>query len=301
MFTIIQKKNLTPDITLIEVFTPRIASALLPGQFVTVKPTGQSREIALPVYDYNTETGTVSLLVQVVDASTGQLAHDAGISILYDMQGPLGKPSDLAECNDRELSRSKLLFVAGGTGAATALFQLKWLHSLGCRADVIVSAKTKNELLFIPEFEKVSRNVYLATDDGSVGFHGSEAQLLELLLDKDVHGYDLVTSVGSLRTMKAVSDVTLSRGIPSIANFMSLLTDNTGQSAGFRINVAGEIKDVANDGPEFNAHQVDFGLAVSRLNISLKVATEKALETGLHAKVHEMAKTGAVKVVKKQA
>lgn len=301
MFTIIQKKNLTPDITLIEVFAPRIARALLPGQYVTVTPTNQSREIALPVYRYNSQSGTVSLLVQVVDVSTGQLAHNAEISILHAMNGPLGRSSDLAECNDRELTRSQLLFVATGTGAATALFQMKWLHDLGCMADVLISAKTKNELLFLNEFEKVSRNVYLATQDGSVGFHGSEAHLLELLLDKDEHGYDLVTSVGSLRTMKAVSDVTLSRGIPSIANFMSLLTDNTGPNSGFRLNVDGETKDVATEGPEFNAHLVDFDHAISRQNISLKLAEEPVITDVPQTKVHELNKPVTGRMVKRQA
>lgn len=301
MFTIIQRRNLIPETTLIDVFAPRIANAILPGQYVTVKPTNTGSEIVLPVSGYNTETGTISLLVQVVDDSTDQLAHNSGISVLSAMKGPLGRPSVLAECNNRELIQSKMLFVAGDGGAAQALAQLTWLHHIGCAADVIISAKTKNELLFLSAFEKVSRNVYLATADGSVGFHGSETQLLELLLDKDVHGYDLVTSIGSLKSMKAVSDVTLSRGIPAIANFLSLLKENASQNIGFKLNVDGEIKDVATDGPEFNAHLVNFEQAISRQNISLKPAVEPKEQINQRQKVHELNNPKTVKAVQKQA
>lgn len=271
MFTVVQRLSLASDISLLEVFAPGIATTILPGQFVMVRSTAHSREVVLPVCGWNRELKTVSVLVHVVDAATEMLAHNQEISVFAEMKGPLGQPSELTECNDRELKQSKIIFVVEGCAVATALSQMKWLHLKGCITDVVVSAKSKNKLLLLSELEKVSQNNYLATDDGSVGFHGPVAQLLEILLNKDEHGYNLVVAVGSLSMMKAVTTTTQGHGILTIANFTHLLTYNNIQSNGFRLNVAGALKDVALDGPEFNASSVNFEQAQSRISISLKL------------------------------
>lgn len=301
MFTVIQRKSIASDISLLEVFAPRIASAILPGQYVMVKPTAKSREVVLPVYGWNEDAKTVTVLVHVTDAATEMLAHNQEISVFADMRGPLGKPSDLTECNDRELIQSRMLFVADGCASASALAQLTWLHRIGCQADVLVSAKNKNELLFISELEKVSRNVYLATDDGSVGFHGPAAQLLAILLNKNDQGYDLVMAVGTLGMMKAVSNAMQGHGILTITNFIHLLSDNTALNAGFRLSVDGQMKEVATDGPEFYGSLVDFEQAHSRLSISLKVSGDEVKSSESAAKVHEMNKNQADRPIHKQA
>jgi NAD(P)H-flavin reductase len=297
MFTIIQRKRLTADIVLIEVFAPRIAAAILPGQYVSVLPSEKTSLIILPVISQNIETGSISILVNVVDHSTGQLANNNDISILANLKGPLGKPSELSDCNDKELQNSRLLFVAEGTGAAAALAQIKWLHKLGCKTDVIMAAHTRNDFLFKDQFEKICRNVYLATDDGSVGFHGSATQLLGLLFEKQVDSYDLVTIFGTLKMMKSVSDLTLSYGVPATANFGLQLTEFTV----FRLNVNGEAKDVGADGPEFNAHLVDYEHAISRANISLNVAENIEEQVYGNSKVREIGKSYSASILPKQA
>ena len=213
MFTIIQRKKLTADIVLLEVFAPRIATAILPGQYVILQPSEKTNPVLLPVIGNNPESGTISILVQAVDHSTEQLAGNNEINILLSLKGPLGNPSDLTYCNDKELLSSKLLFVADGIAAATALSQIKWLNRLGCITDVILAAETRNDFLFKDQFENICRNVYLATEDGSVGFHGSASQLLGLLFEKQVDSYDLVTVFGTLKMMKSVSDLALSYGV----------------------------------------------------------------------------------------
>jgi ferredoxin--NADP+ reductase len=301
MFTIINKKSLASDISLIEVFAPRIANVLLPGQFVTLQPTGKSRKIALPVCGWNRDSGTVSLLVQVVDASTEMLAHNDQVSILYDMLGPMGKPSALTECNDRELLNAKILFIANGAGEAAILAQVKWLSDIGCKVDVLLAAKSKNKMLFRTEIEKLSNQVYYATDDGSTGFHGSAAQLLDILLEKDANSYDLITSIGSLRFMKSISAVTLKYGIPATVGFESLLTSTLLTDSNFKIMVGNVQKDVTIDGPEFNAPLIDFDHAINHQLASLTILDQAGKPDRSQAVVHEIGKPYKTSPIPRQA
>jgi len=301
MFTIINKKNLASDISLIEVFAPRIANVLLPGQFVTVQPGGKSRKIALPVCGWNRDSGTVSLLVQVVDASTEMLAHNAEISILSDMTGPLGKPSALTECNDRELLNAKMLFIATGVGEAAVLAQVKWLSDIGCKADVLLAAKSKNKMLFRTEIEKLSNQVYYATEDGSTGFHGSAAQLLDILLEKDANSFDLITSIGPLKFMKSVSAVALKYGIPATAGFEALLTSSLLADNTFKIITGNNQKDVSIDGPEFNAPLIDFDHAINHQLASLTILDQAEKSDRSQTVVHEIGKPYKTAPIPRQA
>lgn len=295
MFTVVSRISPAKDISLIEVFAPRIASALLPGQFVNVKPTAGSRYVSLPVMKINHHTGTIVLLVQLVDDATTLLVNHPEVFILENMTGPHGRPSLLNECNDSELVKAKFLFIAGGLGVASALMQIEWLNKIGGSSDVLLTAPSKSSLLFRDQFEKICRNVFLATDDGSVGFHGSVTQLLGLLPYDQVKGYDLITTFGPLKMMKQVADFALNHGIPATAGFVELLSA-TGLS-GFRLDVGGESLDVALYGPEFDARQVDFQHAISRSSIS--VASGK--DSGDTVKVRDISGKSLGEPVSKQA
>ncbi len=277
MFTIIHRKKLTAKVSTLEVFTPRIAAIILPGQYVSVRATAKSPLLMLPVSGWNVEKGSINLLVEVVDIHTQNLANSAEISILHELNGPLGKPSELTLCNDRELINSKLLFIAEGTGAAIALSQMKWLADLGCRADIMVSAKTKNEMLFTSELEKVCDNIYFATEDGSLGFHGPEAQLLEMLLNKDEKPYDLIIAAGPLPMMKAVTTTAKGYGIPLTANLTQQLFENMNEQSAFRISADGVLRNVATEGPEFPALSLDFEQALSSLRMGLHISEQEAM------------------------
>lgn len=258
MFTVIQRKKLAYNAATIEVFTPRIASVLLPGQFVTVRVTSQSPWITMPVSAWNVEAGTITLFVEVVDEQTEMLATNMDISMIYDLDGPHGKPAEIASYDYKKLFHSNILFVAEGAGAAVAHAQVKWLAGVGCSADVIVSACTKDDLLFTKELEKLGNNVHYATKDGSLGFQGTEAQLLEILLRKEQDSYDLIVTIGSLTSMKAISLTAQDFGTPVIANFTQQLFESTDMQDGFTVNIGGEMKMVATDGPEFHALTLDF-------------------------------------------
>lgn len=274
MFTVISRKALAKDILLIEVFAPRISAAILPGQYIEVKPSAALPYLAVPVVKVNATTGTLLFMVQAVERTGSLLVNDPGISIFENISGPVGKPSLLTECNDPELKSANFLFVAGGLGVASAMAQISWLRKIGAQADVLLEADTQASLLLKDEFEKICRNVYLATADGSLGFHGSAAQLLTMLPHEQVKAYDLITVFGPMKMMKQISDFTLSHGIPATAGFVEILT-----SAGltsFRLDVSGIAAEVSVSGPEFNAHLVDFDHAISRASISVKTSDESA-------------------------
>ena len=301
MFTVIQRKKLAANSASIEVFTPRISSVMLPGQFVTVRATAQSPWLAIPVSAWNVEAGTITLFVEVVDDHTQMLATDQGISMLYDLEGPHGKPAEITLCNDKELIASSMLYVADGAGAAIALAQMKWLADIGCKVDVIVSAQSKDELLFTKELQKVGNNLYFATKDGSLGFQGPEAQLLEMLLNKEQKPYDLIVTVGSLTSMKAVSHTAQGFGIPVIANFTQQLFESADTHDGFKVNIGGDMKIVAIDGPEFHALSLDFEQALSSLRMRVRDAEEQATKAEGESKIVTFKEKSDQRFTKKQA
>ena len=301
MFTIIQRKKLTSSVTTLEVFTPRIAAAILPGQYVSVKATPKSPLLVLPVCGWNVEKGSITLLVEAIDTPGRQLANNGEISILHELNGPLGRPSELTLCNDRELINSRLLFVADGIGAAIALSQMKWLADIGCRADILVSATTKDEMLFSSELERVCDHIYIATKDGSLGFHGPEAQLLEMLLNKEEKPYDLIIATGPLPMMKAVSNTAKGHGIPVTANLTPQLCENDCQHGAFKVSADGKLKNVATEGPEFPALSLDFEHALSALRMNLHVSAQQAVLDEEDAKILNLTDKPGKSFSKKQA
>ena len=301
MFTVIQRKKLADKAATIEVFTPRIASVMLPGQFVSLKTTAQSPWIAMPVSAWNVEAGTITLFVDVVDEPSRRLASDIEISMLYDLDGPHGTPSEIASYSDKELFHSNILYVAEGAGTAVAHAQIKWLAGIGCSADVIVSACTKEELLFTKELEKLGNNIHYATLDGSLGFQGTEAQLLEILLHKELNSYDLIVTIGSLTSMKAISLTAQDFGIPLIANFTQQLFESANAYKDFKVNMGRDMKTVATDGPEFHAFSLDFEQALSSLRMSLRASEDYAPEAEVESKIINLNERSNRWFTKKQA
>jgi ferredoxin--NADP+ reductase len=180
-----------------------------------------------------------------------------------DFAGPLGRPSDFVYENIDHLRGKKLLFVAGGVGTAPVYPQVKWLHEHGVEADVIIGAKTKELLILTDEMRSVG-NLYIATDDGSEGYHGMVTGLLKKLVEEDGKHYDTVITIGPMIMMKFVALTTKELGIPTIASLNSLMVDGTGMCGACRVSVGGKTKFTCVDGPEFDAHEVDFDEAMRR-------------------------------------
>lgn len=266
MFEILTKRVLAPNITEMRVHAPRVASSAKPGQFVIVRTDEKGERIPLTICDYSAEEGWVTIVTQSVGYSSSKInAMEAGESFL-DFAGPLGRPSDLLELSDEELRSKKILFVAGGVGTAPVYPQVKWLHSKGVEADVIIGAKTKDLFTYVEEMKNVGR-VHLCTDDGSEGFHGLVTGMIEDLVERQGRKFDHCVVIGPMIMMKFATMTTAKYEIPTVVSLNALMVDGTGMCGACRVSVGGKTLFTCVDGPEFDGHKVDFDEAMRRQNM----------------------------------
>lgn len=264
MFKIVKKKLLAQDIYLMDVEAPRVARTALPGQFVIVRVHDKGERIPLTICDYDTDAGTVTIVTQVVGASSRMIVNLNEGDSLLDFVGPLGQPSEFVHQPIEELKKKKILFIAGGLGTAPVYPQVKWLHLQGIKADVIIGAKNKDLIILEDEMKAVAGNVYIATDDGSYGFKGLVTNLLKDLIDNQGKKYDEVVAIGPMIMMKFVALTTKEYGIKTIVSLNTLMVDGTGMCGACRVTVGGKTKFTCVDGPEFDGHLVDFDEALRR-------------------------------------
>jgi NAD(P)H-flavin reductase len=264
MFKITKKALLAPNIYLMEVYAPRIAKAAKPGQFLIVRVHEKGERIPLTICDYDVDKGTVTIVTQTVGASTNLIcAKEEGDSFL-DVVGPLGRPSELVEETPEQLKSKKILFVAGGVGTAPVYPQVKWLHQQGVDVDVIIGAKSKENLILSEEMSAVAKNVYIATDDGSFGTKGLVTTVLADLIENQGKTYDVVVAIGPMIMMKFVALTTKKYDIKTIVSLNTLMVDGTGMCGACRVSVGGKTLFTCVDGPEFDGHLVDFDEAMRR-------------------------------------
>ncbi|MBQ4529547.1 MAG: sulfide/dihydroorotate dehydrogenase-like FAD/NAD-binding protein [Lachnospiraceae bacterium] len=264
MYKINVKEKLADKIFLMVVEAPRVARSCEPGQFVIVKMDEKGERIPLTICDYNRETGEVTIVFQIVGASTERMAELNAGDTFSDFVGPLGRPSELVEESLDSLKNKKILFVAGGVGTAPVYPQVKWLHENGVDADVIVGAKTKDMLILQDEMEKVAGNLYVATDDGSYGFKGLVTEVIKNLVENEKKTYDVCIAIGPMIMMKFVTILTKELNIPTVVSLNPIMVDGTGMCGACRVSVGGEVKFACVDGPEFDGHLVNFDEAMKR-------------------------------------
>ena len=275
MFRILTREMLTPNICKMEVEAPRIAKAALPGQFLIVRPNEKGERIPLTISDYNIEKGTVTIVTQLIGASSAAIIATQEGKFFNDVVGPLGNPSAFVGMSDEELKGKKYIFIAGGVGTAPVYPQAKWLHEKGVAVDVIIGAKTKDLLIYKEELGSVCDNLYLCTDDGSEGFKGLVTALLEKLVTEDGKEYTQAVSIGPMIMMKFCTLTCKKLGIPEDVSLNMLMVDGTGMCGACRVTVAGKVKFACMDGPEFNGYDVDFDEAMRRLG---QYKAEEAVE-----------------------
>lgn len=263
MYKIVKKSLLAPNIYLMDIFAPRVAKSALPGQFLIVRIHEQGERIPLTICDYNAEDGTVTIVTQIVGASSRQICSKEEGDCLLDFVGPLGCPSEFVKESEESLKNKKILFIAGGLGTAPVYPQVKWLHQHGIKADVIVGAKNKDLLILKDEMKAVAGNVYIATDDGSEGFKGLVTDLFRKLMAEG-KSYDEVIAIGPMIMMKFVALTTKEYNIKTIVSLNTLMVDGTGMCGACRVSVGGKTKFACVDGPEFDGHLVDFDEALRR-------------------------------------
>ena len=263
MYKILKAQELTTNIYLMDVEAPRVAKTCEPGQFVIVRTDGESERIPLTICDYDRERGTVTIVFQIVGAATQMMARLQEGDSFRDFVGPLGCPSDLTKEDAESLKQKRILFVAGGVGAAPVYPQVKWLHERGVDADVIVGSKTRSLLILEKEMEAVAGNLYITTDDGSYGRSGMVTQTIQDLVAEGKQ-YDVCIAIGPMIMMKFVCKLTKELGIPTVVSLNPIMVDGTGMCGACRVTVGGQVKFACVDGPEFDGHQVNFDEAMSR-------------------------------------
>ena len=250
MYKILTKRQLNENVTLFELDAPLIARKVKPGQFVILRLNEQGERIPLTVANFDTEKGTVTIIVQSIGKTTKQLADMNEGDAILDVVGPLGVPTHLE-------GAKKACVIGGGVGCAIAYPQAKALHNAGVDVDIIAGFKNKDIVILEDEMKAVSNNLYITTDDGSYGEKGVVTTKLKALIDAG-EDYDLVIAIGPVIMMKFVAEVTKQYGIKTIVSLNPIMIDGTGMCGGCRVTVDGKIKFACVDGPDFDASKVDF-------------------------------------------
>ncbi len=263
MYKILEAKELADSIYMFVVNAPRCAASCEPGQFVIVRTKEDSERIPLTVCDYDRVAGTVTIVVQVIGASTYAMKSLKAGDYFHDFVGPLGRPSEFLEEDIESLKSKKILFVAGGLGTAPVYPQVKWLHNHGVLADVIVGAKTKDMLIMEEEMKAVAGTLYITTDDGSYQRSGMVTKVIEDLYAEGKK-YDVCVAIGPMIMMKFVCLLTKKLELPTIVSMNPIMVDGTGMCGACRLTVGNEVKFACVDGPEFDGHLVDFNEAMKR-------------------------------------
>ena len=262
MYQIMKAEKLADRIFLMDVYAPRVAQHCQPGQFVIVKMDEKGERIPLTICDYDREAGTITIVVQEVGASTTRMGTLKKGDYFRDFTGPLGCESEFVHEDVETLKKKKMLFVAGGLGAAPVYPQVKWLHERGVDVDVIGS-KTKDMLILEDEMKAVAGNYYPCTDDGTYGHAGMVTTMVEELVNNG-NKYDVCIAIGPMIMMKFVCLLTKKLEIPTIVSMNPIMVDGTGMCGACRLQVGDEIKFACVDGPEFDGHLVDFDQAMKR-------------------------------------
>lgn len=270
MYKILTKKILNPTVTLMEVDAPMIAKKAEPGQFIILRVDAEGERIPLTIADFDREKGTVTIIFQIVGATTEKLNHLEEGEFIHDFVGPLGVPSHTD-------GLKKVAVVGGGVGCAIAYPIAKKLHHLGAEVHSIVGFRNKDLVILEDEFRAASDVMKLMTDDGSHGEKGLVTNALEELI-KAGNQYDEVIAIGPLVMMKFVCKLTKEYGIKTVVSMNPIMIDGTGMCGGCRLTVGGETKFACVDGPDFDGHLVDFDEAMERGTMYKEFETRKREE-----------------------
>ena len=258
MYKIVKKRVLNPTVTMLDIYAPLVAKKAQAGQFIILRVDEEGERVPFTICDYDSQAGTITILVQEVGYSTLKLARVPEGGYIADFVGPLGNPTDLSKYKN-------IVLVGGGIGTAVIYPQAKNLRREGKPADVIVGARNKELIMYEKEFRESARELFLTTDDGSYVRKGFVTDVLKELIP--IKKYDCVFAVGPMPMMRAVSELTREMNIPTVISMNSIMVDGTGMCGCCRITVGGETKYACIHGPEFDGHLVDWEEAINRSRV----------------------------------
>jgi ferredoxin--NADP+ reductase len=258
---IVAKKDLAPNIKLIEVRSPEIAEKAKPGQFVILRVDEKGERFPLTLVDWDRQKGAITLIFLEVGVSTKKLGTLQVQDEILDIVGPLGIPSEIRHYG-------KVCIIGGGVGTASAYPIIRALKTAGNRVVSIVGARTAQLLILEDEIRKFSDEFYVSTDDGTKGHEGFVTDVLNELIQKG-YDFDVVYAIGPAVMMRAVAEVTRPHRIKTIVSLNPIMVDGMGMCGACRVTVGGKTRFACVDGPEFDAHQVDFGELIKRQRMFL--------------------------------
>lgn len=267
MFEIKEKKKIAPDIFQFEVFAPLIAKKFLAGQFIVLRPLETSERVPLTIMRRDIDQGTITLVVKAIGLSTKQLANLNEGDVIADLLGPLGHPSEID-------NYGTVLIVGGGVGTAVSFAVAESMKEAGNRIISIIGARDKDFMILEDDFRAISDELYVMTDDGSYGKKGFVTQQM---IDLYAQGVEInrVIAAGPILMMRYVADITREHNTPTIVSLNPIMVDGIGMCGGCRAVVNEKIVFVCVDGPEFDAHKVDFDSLIRRNDAYKNIEQEK--------------------------
>lgn len=256
MYKILTKKELSQGVQLFEIEAPLIAKKAQPGQFVIVRIDEDGERIPLTIADFNRDKGTITIIFQEVGGSTKQLGNLNEGDRILDFVGPLGKATHIEKMGN-------VVCIGGGIGVAPVYPIARGMKEAGNNVISIMGARNESILILENEMNAVSDKVYITTDDGSKGHKGFVTDQLKMIIDSGLE-ISLVIAIGPVVMMRSVAETTRPYGIKTVVSLNPIMVDGTGMCGGCRVQVGDESKFACVDGPEFDAHQVDFAGLMSR-------------------------------------
>lgn len=256
MFKILFKEALNPTVSKMVIEAPAIAKKAQPGQFIILRVDEEGERIPLTIADYDAKAGSVTIIYQIVGATTKLLDSKKAGEYISDFVGPLGRPTETDGIK-------KVAVIGGGVGCAIALPVAKKFHELGAEVHSVVGFRNESLVILRDEFEACSDKYIIMSDDGSVGEKGLVTDALRKLIESG-EKYDEVIAIGPLIMMKFVCKLTKEFGIKTTVSMNPIMIDGTGMCGGCRLTVGGKVKFACVDGPDFDGHEVDFDEAMER-------------------------------------
>ena len=256
MYRILEKKSLNPTVTQMKIEAPAVAKKANPGQFIILRTDAEGERIPLTIADFDRTAGSVTIIFQIVGATTEKLNHLNAGDFLHDFVGPLGRATETE-------GLKKVAVVGGGVGCAIAYPVAKKLFEQGAEVHTVAGFRTKDLVILEDEFTAASTRFIKMSDDGSWGEKGLVTEALRKLIESGEQ-YDEVITIGPLPMMKFVCKLTKDFEIKTVASMNPIMIDGTGMCGGCRLTVGGVTKFACVDGPEFDGHLIDFDEAMAR-------------------------------------
>ena len=267
MHRIVASQRLSPNVTRLEVSAPRVAEIRQPGQFVIVYLGEHAERIPLTIADSNPATGTITLVIQAVGKSTNELVAIKPGDQISGIAGPLGHPTEMIE-------HGHALCIGGGVGTAVVHPIAQGLQRRGARVTSVIGGRSKEWVIYEEELRRYG-DVVVCTDDGSYGRKGFVTDAAREILATGT--VEIVYAVGPVPMMRAVTNLTRPLGVHTVVSLNPIMIDGTGMCGGCRVLIDGKSEFACVDGPEFDAHKVDFAVLVQR-NSMYRAAEQKSME-----------------------